>query len=118
MGRRICLVVDDDPSIRAIVKVILQREGFETLEADGGNAALEMVRALGDSIDLIITDIQMTKGDGLTFARAAREQSASLPILLMSGYARPDATFEFVQKPFSCETIAKVVRRLTQEKAA
>jgi DNA-binding NtrC family response regulator len=118
MRRRISLVVDDDSSIRGFVKAILQREGFEILEADGGNPALEMVRALGESIDLIITDIQMAKGDGLTFATIARDLYPSTAIILMSGYADPDNGLEFVQKPFTWETIAKVVRRLTREQAA
>jgi DNA-binding NtrC family response regulator len=118
MRRRISLVVDDDSSIRAFVKAILQREEFETLEADGGNPALELMRTLGDSVDLIVTDIQMPKGDGLTFATATRKLSPSAVIILISGYFCPDDRFEFVQKPFTWEMMANVVRRLTREKVA
>jgi len=116
--RRVALIVDDDPRIRAFIKTILEDERFETLEADGGHGALEIVRALGWTTDLIITDIQMPKGDGLTFARIARELLPSIPIILISGYLRPDDRFEFVQKPFSWVTLANVVRRLVADKAA
>jgi two-component system, cell cycle response regulator CpdR len=116
--RKISLVVDDDSSIRAFVKTVLQQEQFETLEADGGRPALELVRTLESSIDLIISDIQMAKGDGLAFASAARELCPSAVIILISGYACPDDRFEFVQKPFTWQTLANTVRRLTREKAA
>jgi two-component system, cell cycle response regulator CpdR len=118
MRRRISLVVDDDSSIRAFVKAILQREAFETLEADGGNPALELMRTLGDPVDLIVTDIQMPKGDGLTFATATRKLFPSAVIILISGYLCPSDGFQFVQKPFTWEMMANVVRRLTREKAA
>ena len=62
------LVVDDDPDIRAYIKQILQGEGFETLEAEGGNAALGIVKMLSGGLDLIVTDIEMPEGDGLNFA--------------------------------------------------
>jgi two-component system, cell cycle response regulator CpdR len=72
----------------------------------------------GDSIDLIITDIQMANGDGLTFASAARELYPSTAIILISGYAPPDDGFVFLQKPFTWQTMANVVRRFTRERAA
>ena len=91
---------------------------FETIEADGGGPALEIVRALKEPIELIISDIQMSKGDGLTFAAAARELCPSAVIILISGYAPPDDRFEFVQKPFTWKTLANAVRRLTRERVA
>ena len=118
MRRRISLVVDDDSSIRAFVKAVLQQEQFETLEADGGGPALEIVRALEEPVEVIISDIQMAEGDGLTFAAAARELCPSAAIILISGYARPDDRFEFVEKPFTWTTLANAVRRLTREKGA
>src|ERR1700675_4545169 len=72
LGTMLSLVVDDDPDIRAYIKQILKRDGFETLEAGGGNAALEIVKLLDGCLDLIVTDIQMPEGDGLSFANAVR----------------------------------------------
>jgi CheY-like chemotaxis protein len=105
------LVVDDDPDIRAYIKQILQRDGFETLEAEGGNAALEIVKLLDGCLDLIVTDIQMPEGDGLSFANAVREVFPSVPIILVSARTRPDTIFEFVEKPFGFETLMRAVRK-------
>jgi CheY-like chemotaxis protein len=105
------LVVDDDADIRAYIKRILQRDGFETLEAEGGNAALEIVKLLDGCLDLIVTDIQMPEGDGLSFANAVREVFPSVPIILVSAHTRPDTVFEFVEKPFGFATLMRAVRK-------
>jgi two-component system, cell cycle sensor histidine kinase and response regulator CckA len=109
---RIALIVEDDPAIRAYIRLILQRENFETLEADGGNPAFEMVAASGGALDLIVTDIQMPNGDGLTFANAVRKAHPSVPIILTSGHSKPDTAFAFIEKPFSWATLVSVARKL------
>jgi CheY-like chemotaxis protein len=106
------LVVDDESKIRAYIKAILRRESFETLEAEGGNPALEIVETARGHIDLVVTDLQMPNGDGLRFANAVRKSFPSIPIILLSGRTKPDTVFEFVEKPFAAETLARVVRRL------
>ena len=60
------LVVDDDRTVRAFVRAVLRQQGFETVEAEGGNQALEIVKEKGVLLDLIVTDVQMPDGDGLT----------------------------------------------------
>lgn len=112
MLRRICLVVDDDPAIRTFVKAILQREEFETVEADGGNAALEVASRLNGSLALVVSDIQMPDGDGLSLAYRLRDRFPAVPVVLTSGYGRPEADFEFLEKPFSWTALAGVVRRV------
>src|SRR6266851_4107650 len=106
------LVVDDDKYIRAHIKATLQREGFETLEAEGGNPALEIVQMLRGCVDLIVTDIQMPNGGGLSFAKAVRRTFPSVPIILVSAGAKPDTVFEFVDKPFTSATLVRVVRKV------
>jgi len=118
MIRRIALVVDDDHSIRVFMKMVLEREQFETLEAECGEGALEIVKGLGGSIDLIVTDIQMPNGDGLTLAFAVRKLFPSVPIVLVSGCVRPDTGFDFLEKPFTSAALATAVRRIIASKAA
>jgi len=108
----ISLVVDDDPSVRTYIASVLRRENFETLEAEGGRKAFEIVQKLGGKVDLIVTDIQMPDGDGITFANSVRMLFPSIPILIVSGCIRPNAEFEFVEKPFSAATMLNVVRRV------
>ena len=109
----VSLVVDDEPSIRKYVSTILQREDFKTLEAEDGARALQIVEALGGRVDLIVTDIQMPNGDGLTLARAVRRLFQAVPVILVSGNAQPDAAFEFVEKPFSPSAILQAVRKVS-----
>ena len=106
------LVVDDEPKIRAYIKAVLRRECFEILEAEGGNQALEIVKMVRGRIDLVVTDLQMPNGDGLSFANAVRKTFPSVPIVLMSGRAKPDTVFDFVEKPFTAEALAQVIRKL------
>jgi CheY-like chemotaxis protein len=106
------LVVDDDPNIRAYIKKILEREGFETVEAEGGNSALQIVETLCGCVDLIVTDIQMPNGDGLTFANAVRKTFRPVPTILVSGRPKPDTAFEFIEKPFASAAFMQVVRKL------
>ena len=106
------LVVDDDPLVRTFVTSILHRQHFETLEADGGNRAFQIVQSLSGQIDLIISDIRMPEGDGLTFAEAVKKAFPSVPIILVSGDTKPDSTFVFIEKPFASTTLATAVNRL------
>ena len=118
MPQRISLVVDDDPSIRMFMAAVLQQEQFDTLQAEDGIEALEMLRTIDGSIDLIVSDIQMPRGDGLSFARAVRALFPSIPIILVSGYVRPEDAFEFIEKPFSAAELASTVRKVVCEQAA
>jgi DNA-binding response OmpR family regulator len=108
----IALVVDDDPAIRDFIKAVLQREGFVTLEAEGGRRALEIVEVIGGGIGLIVTDLQMPDGDGLTFANEVRRRFPTLPILIASGLSRPEEPFEFLEKPFTWAAVQLAVQRL------
>jgi len=114
----VSLVVDDDPSVRRYVNTILQREDFRTLEAEGGTHALQIVEELGGDVDLIVSDIQMPNGDGLTLAHAVKNSFPAVPVILVSGYSRPDAGFEFVKKPFLPATLISAVRKFFPHQAS
>ena len=113
----LALVVDDDSTVRTYITSILHSESFETLEAADGKHALEMVLMLGGEVDLIVTDLQMPGGDGISLARAVRASYPSVSIILVSGCAEPDGSFEFVEKPFSWATMVRVVRRVMAKAA-
>jgi two-component system cell cycle sensor histidine kinase/response regulator CckA len=113
----VCLIVDDDASIRAVVRSILRSEGHEILEADGGCRALDTLGRLEGSVDLIITDIQMPEGDGVTLARQVTRLFPRIRVILMSGYGEYPEESDFVAKPFSWETMLTVVRRVVARPA-
>ena len=78
------LVVDDEPSIRAYLKVILARKQFQTVQAENGVSGLHIAEELGDALDLIVSDVEMPDGDGLTFVGTVRASYPSIPIIVVS----------------------------------
>jgi two-component system cell cycle sensor histidine kinase/response regulator CckA len=117
MANKTCLVVDDEPSVRAYIRTILERNQFQVIEAENGFQAAQTVQQLGEAIDLIVTDIYMPGGDGLTFASSVRESLPRLPIILVSGYGDPpwkrfpSTSFAFVPKPFLPATLLSAVSK-------
>src|SRR2546421_10095356 len=116
MSQRTCIVVDDEPAIRAYLRVVLDAENFRTLEAESAPQAFKLVQKLNGAVDLLVTDVQMPGDmDGEDLAFAIRRAFPLIPIILISGYglARDRiAEFEFIEKPFRPEAILKVVTRL------
>jgi len=119
MSDRICLIVDDEPSIRTYLRAILQRERIQSLEADNAAQALSIIHKLGGRLDLIVCDIKMPgEMDGIDLAYSVRNSFPAVPILLISGYGDVEsvkhaaANFEFIQKPFVPETILMAVKKM------
>lgn len=75
------LIADDDANICELVRLYLEKEGYETVVCFNGAKALEIFRAGG--IDLIILDIMMPKTDGVTVCREIRKESKT-PIIILS----------------------------------
>jgi len=109
------LIVDDESSVRDYVTAIVEREQFRTIEAENAIRAAHIIENFGDAIDLIVSDIQIPGGDGMTLACSVRESFPTVPFVLMSGFAEPgrethpSISFEFVQKTFSPETLLTAI---------
>ena len=102
------LIVEDEPGIRALMRKILQREGFEVLEAANGGEALEILKEQGP-FNLLITDVLMPGMSGLELATQVKQADPRCGILYMSGFTA-DTNVEtgqfppgshFLQKPFT-----------------
>jgi len=78
------LIVDDSPFIRAIERSYLEPEGYHVYEANNGDEALKTMNA--NSIDVVITDVEMPKMDGLELTRniRAQERFRKLPVVVVS----------------------------------
>jgi DNA-binding NtrC family response regulator len=108
----VCLVVDDQPSVRTYVSTILQQEEFQTLEAEDGAHAFQIAQELDGGLDLVISDVQVPDGDGLSFAKALNRSFPAVPVILISGGQKPDGGFEFIEKPFLPATLMSAVWKL------
>ncbi len=114
---RFCLIVDDEPAVRAYLKTILQHGKIQSVEAESSVRALQLLRQFGAKINLVITDIQMPGDmDGIDLAYSVRNSAPKLPVILISGYAdkKVPACFPFVQKPFDVKAILDTVSQVTQ----
>jgi len=118
MADHVCLIVDDEPSIRMFIRATLNGEGFQSLEAGSAAEALRIVQKLGGRLDLIVSDIKMPGDmDGVDLAYSIRHSYPAVPVVLISGYGdeeavkHADADFAFIQKPFVPETILSACRR-------
>jgi CheY-like chemotaxis protein len=79
------LIVDDESAVRRITVRVVQRAGYNCLEAGDGEEGLALWQAHPGSIALIITDVKMPRLDGWSMIRAIRDGGSDLPILVTSG---------------------------------
>jgi len=85
-GARI-LVVDDEPGLVAIVRQLLERSGALVTVAQGGQAAVDAVRAPDAKFDVVITDLDMPEVDGWAVAAAVKEHKPGTHIVMLTGWA-------------------------------
>jgi PAS domain S-box-containing protein len=114
------LVVDDEPSIRMLVKEVLEDLGYSTIEASDGPAALKIMQS-NIPIDLLISDVGLPGGlNGRQVADAARVARPDLKVLFITGYAETaalghvhlDDGMHVMTKPFAMESLAKRIKDL------
>ena len=116
MPDRLCLIVDDEPAIRRYLQAVLNQQHLQTVEANDATDALRVVDQLGNSLDLILSDVKMPGDmDGVQLAHSVRNAYPAIPIILISGYSdsKEENTegFELIPKPFSPETLLAAVER-------
>ena len=110
------LIVDDDPSTRFVLRLILEREGYKILEAGNGAAALDMLRP--DPLpDIVMTDLMMPVMTGVELVRRLRSEprTAKMRIVVVSGnpeVAQSLGVDAIVTKPFSAPKLAERIRAI------
>ncbi len=108
------LVIEDEAAIREVLRVILEREGYRTIDAE--NAARAQIEARNHKPDLLIVDLGLPDGEGIDLIRRIRTWSA-VPIVVLSARALEQQKIaaldagadDYVTKPFSSpELLARV----------
>ena len=101
------LVVDDEPGMRAALVSNFQRHGWR---ADSAGGATEALRKFGESrVPLVVTDMRMPDGDGLSVMRSVRQTAPSTAVILLTAFGSvPEAVLamqsgacDYLMKPFS-----------------
>jgi CheY-like chemotaxis protein len=83
------LIVDDDPSIRTMMRDLLRSEGWDTDEARSGKQALQRLDEF-PTFDAIVLDYRMPGLTGIELARNLREEGLGPPIIVCSAYLNPE----------------------------
>ncbi|MEX2658260.1 MAG: response regulator [Acidimicrobiales bacterium] len=111
------LVVDDDATIRRVLTLNLEAEGYEVSVAGDGEEAKELARSVHP--DVVILDVMMPLADGYSVLRALRSspQTNDIPVVLLSARASDDEVFQgwqsgadsYVTKPFELDEVMTLV---------
>ena len=125
-GSATILVVDDEPMIRALTRRALERYGYHVLEAEDGDAALELIRSeAGHEVNAAVIDVVMPRMDGRELGERLRRERPDLGILYISGHTGDelarrlllDASVPFLQKPFPPDELVERVQGILEAQA-
>ena len=114
-GQRV-LVVEDDPSVRLLIRDVLEEVGYTAIEASDGSSAVPILTS-GMAIDLMISDVGLPGMNGRQLAETARAHRPCLPILFVTGYAENAAirsdflgtNMSMITKPFSLDDLGQKI---------
>jgi len=111
------LIIDDDVAVRTTVRHLLERAGYQIVEAGDGREGSRML----DGVDLVITDLLMPEVDGVDLLGMIRREGRTVPVIAMSGGGKVDSksyldvakalgAFATIAKPFELEHLLSTVR--------
>ena len=119
-GEETILLAEDDDALRALARRVLTRQGYTVLEAKNGREALELCANYEGRIDLVLSDVVMPELGGRGLVESLATSRPQTRVLFMSGYtdddvfrrALIDKRTEFLQKPFTPQTLSQRVREV------
>jgi len=123
-GKETILLVEDEPTLRELVRRFLERHQYTVLEAEGGRAALDIVAQYTGRIHLLLTDIVMPDMNGRELARRLLRLRPGTPVIYMSGYTERtiqqngelEPGLAFLQKPFTEEVLTEKVQAVLESR--
>ncbi|MBR0788842.1 PAS domain S-box protein [Bradyrhizobium manausense] len=115
------LVVEDNDDVGRFSTELLEDLGYVTRRASNANAALAILGENEFAVDLVFSDVIMPGMNGVELAGIIRERYPGLPVVLTSGYSNVLAEnahrgFELIQKPYSVESLSRILRKAITEK--
>jgi signal transduction histidine kinase/DNA-binding response OmpR family regulator len=118
-GDEIILLVDDEPAIRHVAKKLLNKAGYEVIQASNGQEALDVHANESRAIDLVILDLNMPVMGGLECLDSLQARAPELPVLLASGFACSDESTDrlndkvhYLSKPYHATELLQKVREM------
>ena len=122
-GSEVILLVEDDATVRRMVRDALERHGYTIFEASDGADALRVAAMFDDPPDLLLTDLVMPELSGRELIEILKVEDRLPKVLLMSGHtdddvlqrASPSERYAFIKKPFSHKELAARVREVLDD---
>jgi signal transduction histidine kinase/ActR/RegA family two-component response regulator len=116
------LVVEDNDDVGQFSTELLEDLGYVVRRVANANAALAILGENEFAVDLVFSDVIMPGMNGVELAGVIRERYPGLPVVLTSGYSNVLAEnahrgFELIQKPYSVESLSRILRKAISEKA-
>ena len=116
------LIVDDDPSIRKSLDIMLSMHGYEVITSAGGRDALIDVER--EDPDLILTDVNMPGMDGIALLELLKENAPGIGIILITGFGSIEdavkamrlGAFDYITKPINDDEILTQIARYFEQK--
>lgn len=112
------MTVDDSATVRQVLRMTLENEGYEVIEANNGRHALELYPETG--VDMLVTDLNMPEMDGIDLIKSVRQKPGArfMPIIMLTTESQPGKKTEgkkagasgWITKPFRPEQLLAVVR--------
>jgi two-component system chemotaxis response regulator CheY len=120
------LVVDDEPYVRTIVRLLLEKAGYDVLEAANGEAAIEALNA-GENrlvLDVVICDIRMPKINGIQAIEYFQREYPHVPVIVLTAYPETKMAVSFMRsgvtdylvKPVDAQKLRGAVERAMEQR--
>lgn len=114
MDKKTVLIVDDEPTIRTIVRIVMTRAGLEPIECASADKALEVLSTLASPLKCIVTDRSMPGMNGDAFVRELRQRGCWAPVIMMTGDSfLPKEIYGVnvvLRKPFDPDDLRRAMR--------
>ncbi len=116
---KVVFLVDDDDDFREVTSKLLKRRGYEVLLAASAEEASEVIESYEGEIDVLLMDIKLPDGWGVTVAYRLCQVRPNMPVVYTTGFAEGDAVLSsgldsadfVVTKPFTSERLASELER-------
>ncbi len=113
------LIIDDEAGMRLALSEVFKRQGYQPEVANDGKQGIELFSKNKD-YHIVFTDVKMPKMNGLDVLKEIKKQSEETPVVIMTAYgaiedavtAMKDGAFDYILKPFSSESVEKILSRL------
>ena len=117
------LVVDDEPSMREFLEILLMGSGYTVDTAGGGIEAVAKISG-NDDYDLVITDLQMPRGNGLQVLEHVKKNYAHTEVVMMTAFSTTETAveamrlgaYDYLTKPFKVDEIEVIVEKCLEKR--